>query len=288
MKWSVDGFASLLDKGDGWTYSRVFELMGHSWYLKLNPRDKKSGGDDGTEYVSLVLQLDDLSVKPDTVVKASFKLLIYDQAYGKHSEHQVRHSFQTASTSSGASCMVSLEKLKERPSKFIVNNSCTFGVEFIKVKASKVSTTSETLFVRKPSVFDEARTYTWDIEDFLALKNSGHSPEFQVGGHKWSIGVYTSSDGNHLTLDLCMKNTDGVQHDGSANLVEFSLAIKHQEGGNHWKATGRSQFTSNARCWGWTKFISLEDFKDSSNGYLVKNKCCIEAEVALVGSSKMK
>jgi hypothetical protein len=56
-------------------------------YLKLNPRDKKSG-DDGTEYVSLVLQLDDLSVKPDTVVKASFKLLIYDQAYGKHSEHQ--------------------------------------------------------------------------------------------------------------------------------------------------------------------------------------------------------
>jgi hypothetical protein len=53
-----------------------------------------------------------------------------------------------------------------------------------------------------------------------------------------SIGVYTSSDGNHLTLDLCMKNTDGVQHDGSANLVEFSLAIKHQEGGNHWKATG--------------------------------------------------
>jgi hypothetical protein len=55
-----------------------------------------------------------------------------------------------------------------------------------------------------------------------------------------------------------------------------------------WKNAGRSQFTNNARCWGWAKFISLEDFKDSSNGYLVKNKCCIEAEVAIVGSSKME
>jgi len=81
--------------------------------------------------------------------------------------------------------MISLEKLKERPSKFIVNNSCTFGVEFIKVTTSKVSTTSETLFVQKPSIFNEAKTYTWDIEDFFALKNSGYSPEFEVGGYKW-------------------------------------------------------------------------------------------------------
>jgi len=54
------------------------------------------------------------------------------------------------------------------------------------------------------------------------------------------------------------------------------------------KNAGRSQFTNKASCWGWEKFISLEDFKDSSNGYLVKNKCCIEAEVAIVGSSKME
>ena len=81
--------------------------------------------------------------------------------------------------------MISLEKLKERPSKFIVNNSCTFGVEFIKVTTSKVSTTSETLFVQKPSIFNEAKTYTWDIEDFFALKKFGYSPEFEVGGYKW-------------------------------------------------------------------------------------------------------
>jgi len=122
FKWSIDGFSSLLDKGAGWTYSRVFEAMGQNWYgylnncsflnsfvasqflwlehlqilsalywfvfrcLKLNPKDKKSG--DDKEYVSLRLELANSSVRPDTVVNASFKLLIYDQSFGNHSEHE--------------------------------------------------------------------------------------------------------------------------------------------------------------------------------------------------------
>jgi len=81
--------------------------------------------------------------------------------------------------------MISLEKLKERPSKFIVNSSCTFGVEFIKVTTSKANKTSETLFVQKTSISNAPKTYTWDIEDFFALKNPDYSPEFEVGGYKW-------------------------------------------------------------------------------------------------------
>ena len=54
-------------------------------YLKLNPRDKKSGDDE--EYISLQLELASSSVKHNTVVDASFKLLIYDQSHGNHSKH---------------------------------------------------------------------------------------------------------------------------------------------------------------------------------------------------------
>ena len=125
FKWTIDGFSSLLDKGNGWTYSSVFQIRGLNWYnyhatvlfhlltqravmnkthshlfcrlffsldlfyryLKLNPRDTKSG--DQTEYVSLKLELAKPSVKSGTVVEASFKFLIYDQSYGKHhEEHQ--------------------------------------------------------------------------------------------------------------------------------------------------------------------------------------------------------
>ncbi|RCV42493.1 hypothetical protein SETIT_9G221000v2 [Setaria italica] len=283
FKWNIDGFSSLLDKGAGWTYSRVFEVMGHNWYLKLNPRDK-----DNKEYVSLRLELDNSSVKSDTIVDASFKLLIYDQSFGKHREHEVSHSFQTASTSSGISCMISLNKLKKRSSKFLLNNCCVFGVEFVKVTTLKVNTTSETLFVQKMSIFNEAKTYTWDIDDFFALKNPGYSPEFEVGGYKWHITMYPSRDGNHLSLYLKLKRTNDLPED-TANLVEFTLSIKDQETGEHRnKGTGRCPFAKNARTWGWSKFISLEDFKDSANGYLVKTKCCIVAEVAIVGSSKME
>jgi len=99
--------------------------------------------------------------------------------------YAVSHSFQTASTSSGISCMISLRKLKKQSPKFLLSNCCVFGVEFLKVTTSKANTTSETLFVQKASIFNEAKTYTWDIDDFFAMKNPGYSPEFEVGGYKW-------------------------------------------------------------------------------------------------------
>ncbi|RLN19239.1 hypothetical protein C2845_PM02G11580 [Panicum miliaceum] len=46
--------------------------------------------------------------------------------------------------------------------------------------------------------------------------------------------------------------------------------------------------SNNAPGWGLSRFISLEDFKDSSNGYLVKTKCCFEAEAATIGSSRVE
>ncbi|RLN33080.1 hypothetical protein C2845_PM03G07380 [Panicum miliaceum] len=32
FKWTIDGFSSLLDRGEGWTYSSVFESVGVNWY----------------------------------------------------------------------------------------------------------------------------------------------------------------------------------------------------------------------------------------------------------------
>lgn len=289
FKWRIDGFSSLLDKDGGWTYSTVFEIMGLNWYLKLNPRDRKSG--DKNEYVSLRLELARKSVKSDSVVEASFKFLIYDQSYGKHHENQVTHSFQTASTSSGTSCMIPLRTLKKHSSGFVVNNSCVFGVEFIKIVTSKANDMSETLFVQKMNnTFSDPEVYTWDIEDFFALKSLDKSPEFEIGGHKWSIIIYPSgsgNNGNYLSLYLNMKMPH-APHQNSAILVELSMRIKDQETGKHRKITGRCQFSKNSAKWGWDKFISLEDFKDSSNGYLVKTKCCIEVEVGIIGSSKME
>ena len=97
----------------------------------------------------------------------------------------VNHSFQTASTTSGISCMLPLKTLDEQSSGFLVDNSCVFGIEFIKVATIKANTMLETLFVRKMNVFIEAKVYTWKIEDFFALKNKSYSTEFEIGGYTW-------------------------------------------------------------------------------------------------------
>ncbi|KAF6988454.1 hypothetical protein CFC21_005984 [Triticum aestivum] len=247
FKWRIDGFSSLLDKGEGWTNSSVFNIRGFNWYLMLNPRDRKSG--DKNEYVSLKLVLTQtVSERSHLIAKATFKFLIYDQSYGKHhEEHQVSHNFQAASRVSGISCMIPLAKLKEQSSGFLVKDSCVFGIQFIKVVAVK---------------------------------------EFELCGHKWLITIYPSgSDKNPNYLSLYLNMKDSL-HKDSAILADVSITIKDQETGKHKKLSARLQLKNCAPTWGWGKFISLEDFKDSSQGYLVKTKCCIEAQIAVIGSSK--
>jgi hypothetical protein len=69
------------------------------------------------------------------------------------------------------------------------------------------------------------------------------------------------------------------------NIISSKFCLTNFFGGG---TVGRFQFSKNGASWGWYKFISLEDFKDPSNGYLVKKKCCIEAQAAVIGSSKME
>ncbi|XP_066385716.1 uncharacterized protein [Miscanthus floridulus] len=280
FKWSMDNFSSLLDKGETWTYSRVFKIMGHNWYLKLNPMDRKSCDE---ECVSLRLELSQTSVKPNTTVEACFTLIIYDQSYGKHSEHDLRHTFQTASTSSGKSCMIKLAALKSS-SGFLVTTASLASIS-LKLVTTKAEATSQKLYVKNTSTLSETKgAYIWCIADFFGMKNKEYSPEFTAGGYKWSINL--DKEENHISLYLKKMINDLPEDYGV--LVEFILSIKKQEGRKHLKYKGRNEFSNNARIWGWKNVVSMEDLQDSSNGYLIKTKCCIEAEVTIVGSSRMK
>uniref|UniRef100_A0ACD5Y0S3 Uncharacterized protein n=1 Tax=Avena sativa TaxID=4498 RepID=A0ACD5Y0S3_AVESA len=291
FKWEVDGFSSLLERGGGGhtpTYSNVFRMRGLYWYLKLNPRDTTS--DDQNEHVSLRLELDKKSVRSNRVVKTTFKLLIYDQLYGKHHELQVSHDFQSKSTSSGTAWLIPLAELEKNSSRFLANDSCVFCVKLVSVVIAKAEDVSETLFVRKMK-HSGPQVYTWNIEDFFALQNPSYSPEFELCGHKWSIKIYPSGDdttGDYLSLYLVM-NVPDTLHEKSARLIEKVITIKNPGTGKRMlKAKGRSEYSKDYDSWGWGKFISLENFKDPSNAYLVKAKCCIEVQVAVIGSSRMK
>jgi hypothetical protein len=113
------------------------------------------------------------------------------------------------------------------------------------------------------------------------------------------ISMYPSRDGNHLSLFLNMTKMNDLSKD-SGNLIEFTLSIKDQHTGKHHKITGlaiyslfltlfiflenvgRCQFAKNARVWGWSKFISLEIFKDSSKCYLMKKSAALKPRLQLL------
>ncbi|XP_044431504.1 uncharacterized protein [Triticum aestivum] len=144
----------------------------------------------------------------------------------------IMNNLKTTSTRSGTSCMIPLATLKEKSSGFLVENSCAFGVEFIKVTAAKTNDATKKLFVQKKinKISSIPEVYTWDIEDFFALKSPSHSPDFELHGHKWFITIHPSGfdkNRNFISLSLTMKVTD-ILHENSANLVQLDIRIKNQ------------------------------------------------------------
>lgn len=126
--------------------------------------------------------------------------------------------------------------------------------------------------------------------------------------------MHLSDDGKHLSLYLNMGKPNDLPKDLAAwsnlpyssmtrrvasiamqlvriltevfsiNRVPDANLSSHIPNLSYWGNVGRFS-TSNCK-WGLEKFISLEDFKDASNGYLTKNKCCIEGKLEIVGSSR--
>jgi hypothetical protein len=84
--------------------------------------------------------------------------------------------------------MIPLKKLKSSSSGFIFDDSCIFGVEFIKVITVKTTDTiSENLYVQQSNTFDDHGVYTWIIEDFTTPHTPCNSPTFVIGGYKWYL-----------------------------------------------------------------------------------------------------
>jgi hypothetical protein len=87
-----------------------------------------------------------------------------------------------------------------KSSNFLVDDSCVFGVEILKIDVStpeklmiaglfeKKATTVQNLFVQKKGFIKG--TYTWTINNFPGL-DFVRSSTFEVGGHKWYSFVIT-------------------------------------------------------------------------------------------------
>ncbi|KAF3325364.1 MATH domain and coiled-coil domain-containing protein [Carex littledalei] len=293
--WKIDGFKSLLKLGEGCTTSS-FNMLGITWTLSVNPTDRKSRCKLSKKHLSLHLGANPSSLSPNFVLETKFKLFIHDQKDGKHIEREVSHTYMTTSRNSRVSCMILLETLKSPSLGFLVNDSIAVGVELIEFKKVPCNGVERTSFIPKNK---SSGSFSWYIEDFSQLSRPiALSKPFEIAGYTWKLRLEPESmlNKNYVGLYLKIENKSASQLP-SGVMVQAVFSIKRQSQGitadnslsnkslYPYQDKFRCNFTDqNGACWGYSRFIRLEDFKNPSNGYLIKGTCTIEASVCIFGS----
>ncbi|KAM0898715.1 hypothetical protein ACQ4PT_021775 [Festuca glaucescens] len=267
FEWKIHDFLALVETKATSVISGPFDNSGYKWCLEVSPMHKKFGG--GTPYVALNLMICGYPLK------------------------QASYNFDFYNVYSKKECLIPLQELL-KSSTFLVDDSCVFGVEILKIDVStpeklmiaglfeKKPTTVQNLFVQKKGFIKG--TYTWTMNNFPESEFV-RSTTFEVGGHKWYIGMYPRGhkcSTDCLSLFLCLDASNELPLE-SWSVAEMSLSIQDQKNGKHFtRTTGLLVFTKD---WGWPDFIPLNKFKDPSGGYLVELNCVVKADFTIVGSS---
>ncbi|KAF6989325.1 hypothetical protein CFC21_006668 [Triticum aestivum] len=286
FEWRIDDFSSLLKTGAKRATSGPFHCSGYNWDLQVSLMHKEARS--VTPYVALRLVPSKLSLMPVHTVHATFELSIYNHSKGMYYGCKASSNFDFKNFYSKEHCLIPLKKLL-KSSAFLVDDSCVFAVEILKIDAcspekkvvvvQKKATTVQNLFVQKKGFVKG--TYTCNMNNFLELDldHCVRSPTFEVGGHKcmYPRGDLYSTD--CLSLYLFLDALDEL-HLESRKVAVMTLSILNQKNGKHLTKTS-GLFVCDGG-WGWPNFLGLKKLK---KGYVVGSSCIVKADLTIVGLS---
>nr|XP_043630124.1 MATH domain and coiled-coil domain-containing protein At3g58200-like [Erigeron canadensis] len=144
----------------------------------------------------------------------------------------------------------------------------------------------------------EPAHYMLKIENFSILTEAKsmkiESDVFEASGYKWRLELYPNgygieekSGGKNISLYLVICGTESLSK-GWELFVDVSFFVYSHKGHNYvtFQATdaygNRIRFNESKKIWGFDKLISLESFKESTNGYLLNDACVFGVEVFAV------
>ncbi|XP_054783876.1 MATH domain and coiled-coil domain-containing protein At3g58270-like [Prosopis cineraria] len=132
--------------------------------------------------------------------------------------------------------------------------------------------------INKVVAFDK---FTWKIENFSKQNATNlRSKPFKIYGFKWKIHVHPlRRDVDHFSVYLTV--ADSLPPYGWSRNTHFKLVLVNQIDPNKSVIKETQQkFKGGHRSWG-SFFVTLKDFYDPKQGYLLKNTCIIEAHVCV-------
>ncbi|CAL5209699.1 unnamed protein product [Lathyrus oleraceus] len=136
--------------------------------------------------------------------------------------------------------------------------------------------------------------YLFKIQSYSLLMNKKYeSGVFQAGGYKWKLVLHPgdnsrSDENGYVSLFLKIVETEKLPYDWKVN-VNFKLFVVDQKHANYLTIQDAGDavrtFSEKKTKWGFEQLISLRDFKNSSNGYLVRDFCEFGAEIFVIHHS---
>ncbi|KAA8545761.1 hypothetical protein F0562_020788 [Nyssa sinensis] len=125
--------------------------------------------------------------------------------------------------------------------------------------------------------------YETDIENY-------ETGDFEAGGYKWKLCLYPNGNkkrnvNDHISLYLVISDTKNLPHGWEVNIQFKFFVFDHikdkyltvQDGGGRVR-----RFHAIKTEWGFDQFLSLDTFKNVSNGYLCDDSCILGAEVFVI------
>ncbi|CAJ1967995.1 unnamed protein product [Sphenostylis stenocarpa] len=128
--------------------------------------------------------------------------------------------------------------------------------------------------VTVPTVDDTpSAKFTWTIDNFSSLPKRVFSDVFSVGGFKWRILIFSKGNSvDYLSMYVDVADADRLPY-GWSKFAQFSLTSS--------VIANTITFNAHECDWGFINFMPLAQLYDSARGYLVNDKCIVEADIAV-------
>ncbi|XP_052185477.1 ubiquitin C-terminal hydrolase 12-like [Diospyros lotus] len=138
--------------------------------------------------------------------------------------------------------------------------------------------------------------YLLKIQSFSSLSRSSlekySSDKFDVGDYKWRLTIYPSGNKDrggqdHISTFLTLVNTSSLPVGWELHAV-FNFFVYDQLRDKYFSLTDNQlrRFHTMKTEWGEAKFVELQVFNDSSNGYLINDACVFGVEVFVLKQTR--
>ena len=279
--WTIPNFSKLKVNEWGRKYSDTFSIGGHKWELSLYPKGRDSARDKS---VSLFLEIaDDTNKLPkgwQVTVASTFFVKCQHNPHESHKEGGV-DVFDAVHKSWGWNELIPLDDFHDAAKGFLVNDTV-----IIEATVAVNAPAKEVVSVNAASPTEGI--CTWTIPNFSKLKLDAKgrkiSDTFSIGGHKWFLSVFPRGDGSEKDKSVSLflwlaDNTDKLPKDGKVT-ADYSLSVicQHDPEKSR-KRESYYEFKHKGNNRGFTNLISLTDFHDAANGFLVNDTVIFEAKI---------